>query len=179
MQDLAMQLPSKLQELIEDPSVRDVVISGGHCGVDRGNGILEIANPFTPEELEGELRQLAFEAGVRCDIARPAADIALDRYRIHAVLPYGISTTSHLSLRVHPEVRTQLIADLAALAAADTMTGIIAGVPCENAREIALGNGASLESCRIVSQVVSVRVGKEHLVFEVVASADARALGSM
>lgn len=80
---------------------------------------------------------------------------------------------------LHLEVRTQLIADLAALAAADTMTGIIAGVPCENAREIALGNGASLESCRIVSQVVSVRVGKEHLMFEVVASADARALGSM
>ncbi|MEL0135763.1 MAG: hypothetical protein VW803_06270, partial [Aquiluna sp.] len=72
-----MQLPSKLQELIEDPSVRDVVISGGYCGVDRGFGISEIANPFTPEELEGELRQLAFEAGVRCDIANPAADIAL------------------------------------------------------------------------------------------------------
>ncbi|MEL0319598.1 MAG: hypothetical protein VXA46_02570, partial [Aquiluna sp.] len=92
-----MQLPSKLQELIEDPSVRDVVISGGYCGVDRGYGILEIANPFTPEELEGELRQLAFEAGVRCDIANPAADIALDHYRLHAVLPYGISTTPHLS----------------------------------------------------------------------------------
>lgn len=54
-----MQLPSKLQELIEDPSVRDVVISGGYCGVDRGFGIFEIANQFTPEELEGELRQLA------------------------------------------------------------------------------------------------------------------------
>ena len=77
------------------------------------------------------------------------------------------------------EVRTQLIADLAALTAADTMTGIIAGVPCQNAREIALGNGASLESCRIVSQVVSVRVGKEHLMFEVFAGADAKAMGSM
>ena len=72
-----------------------------------------------------------------------------------------------------------MIADLAALTAADTMTGIIAGVPCQNAREIALGNGASLESCRIVSQVVSVRVGKEHLMFEVVAGADAKAMGSM
>ena len=98
-----MQLPSKLQVLVEDPGVRDVVISGEHCGVDRGFGIFEIENPFTPEELEGELRQLAFETGVRCDIANPAADIALGRYRIHAVLPYGISTTPHLSLRVHPD----------------------------------------------------------------------------
>ena len=80
---------------------------------------------------------------------------------------------------IYLETRTQLFADLAALAAADTLAGIISGIPCENAREIAFGNGASLESCRIVSQVVSVRVGKEHLVFGVVASADARALGSM
>ena len=97
-----MRLPQKLQELVEDPSVRDVMISGDYCGVDRGQGIIEVANPFTPEELEGELRQLAFENGVRCDIANPAADIALDRYRLHAVLPYGISTTPHLSLRAHP-----------------------------------------------------------------------------
>jgi pilus assembly protein CpaF len=103
-----MKLPSKLQELVEDPGVRDVLISGEYCGVDRGYGIARVANPFSAEELEGELRQLAFETGVRCDIANPAADIALDRYRLHAVLPYGISTTPHLSLRVHPEKHLRL-----------------------------------------------------------------------
>ena len=76
------------------------------------------------------------------------------------------------------EVRTQLVADLAAIAAADTMTGIIAGIPCENAREIAAGNGASLDSCRIVSEVVSIRVGKQDLFFEVFASAKAVAMGA-
>ena len=77
------------------------------------------------------------------------------------------------------EGRAQLVADLAAIAAADTMTGIIAGIPCENAREIAAGNGASLDSCRIVSEVVSIRVGKQDLLFEVFASAEAVAMGAM
>lgn len=77
------------------------------------------------------------------------------------------------------EVRTQLVADLAAIAAADTVTGIIAGIPCENAREIATGNGASLDSCRIVSEVVSIRVGKQDLLFQVFASAEAAAVGAM
>ena len=77
------------------------------------------------------------------------------------------------------EVRTQLVADLAAIAAADTVTGIIAGIPCENAREIAAGNGASLDSCRIVSEVVSIRVGKQDLPFQVFASAEAAAMGAM
>ena len=98
---------------------------------------------------------------------------------IIAITSVFLSGISLAQSWLHLEVRTQLVADLAALAAADTMTGIIAGVPCQNAREIALGNGASLESCRIVSQVVSVRVGKEHLMFEVVAGADAKAMGSM
>ena len=77
------------------------------------------------------------------------------------------------------EVRTQLVADLAAIAAADTVTGVIAGIPCENAREIAAGNGASLDSCRIVSEVVSIRVGKQDLLFQVFASAEAAAVGAM
>ena len=98
-----MQLPTKLLELVEDPKVRDLVISGDYCAIDRGCGLEEIASPFTTVELEGELRQLAFEAGERCDIAKPAADIAFDRFRIHAVLPFGISESPQLSLRVHPQ----------------------------------------------------------------------------
>ena len=76
---------------------------------------------------------------------------------------------------LHIEARTQLVADLTALAAADTLAGIISGIPCENAREIAASNGASLDSCRIVSEVVSIRVGKHDLMFEVYATAKARA----
>ena len=97
-----MQLPLKLTQLVEIPDVRDIVISGTYCAIDRGRGLEEIASPFSVSELEGELRQLAFDAGVRFDIAKPAADIGFDRFRIHAVLPYGVSEYPILSLRVHP-----------------------------------------------------------------------------
>jgi pilus assembly protein CpaF len=103
LHDVAMELPAKLLELVKDPEVRDIVISGDFCAIDRGRGLEEATSPFTEVELEGELRQLAFEAGVRCDISKPVADIAIGRFRIHAVLPYGISTAPQLSLRVHPE----------------------------------------------------------------------------
>jgi len=36
-----------------------------------------------------------------------------------------------------------------------------------------------LDSCRIVSEVVSIRVGKQDLLFEVFASAKAVAMGAM
>lgn len=98
-----MQLPAKLLELVEDSQVRDLVISADYCAIDRGRGLEQIANPFSRAELEGELRQLAFESGERCDIAKPAADISFDRFRIHAVLPFGISNAPQLSLRVHPK----------------------------------------------------------------------------
>lgn len=53
-------------------------------------------------------------------------------------------------------VRAQLIADLAALSAADTYVGAIAGYPCEVAESIAIRNGASLTTCRIVGEVAQV-----------------------
>ena len=113
-------------------------------------------------------------------------DIDLDLGSVGLVLAGLIATCSlYLTglIMAHSwlllEARAQLVADLAAIAAADTMTGIIAGVPCENAREIAAGNGASLDSCRIVSEVVSIRVGKQDLLFQVFASAKAVAMGAI
>lgn len=69
--------------------------------------------------------------------------------------------------------RIQMISDLAALAASDSRIGIIAGYPCPNAREIALANGANLDSCRIVGGVVSVSAGKNYLGLNLSASAEA------
>ena len=60
------------------------------------------------------------------------------------------------------EVRLQGIADNAAVVAADTLNGVVAGYPCENAEQIVSRNGANLISCRIVSSVASVRVGLKH-----------------
>lgn len=56
------------------------------------------------------------------------------------------------------QVRTQLIADTAALTAADTMLGAVAGFPCENAELIVAADGAFLSSCRIVGLGAVVRV---------------------
>ena len=53
-------------------------------------------------------------------------------------------------------VKTQLVADLAALTAADTLVGAVAGYPCENAEMLARFNGASLTTCRIVGLVAQV-----------------------
>ena len=55
-------------------------------------------------------------------------------------------------------VRTQALADLAALSAADTLIGAVAGFPCENAELVIKLNGAQLTTCRIVGLVAQVSV---------------------
>ena len=49
-------------------------------------------------------------------------------------------------------------ADAAALAAADTISGLVPGVPCELAARVAARNGASLRACRADGAVVTVVV---------------------
>ena len=75
------------------------------------------------------------------------------------------------------ELRTQLIADLVATSASDSVVGIIAGLGCENAEEIAIRNGAQMLSCRIVSSVASVRVGNSHSLVKFTKEAKARPYG--
>lgn len=75
------------------------------------------------------------------------------------------------------ELRTQLIADLVATTASDTGVGIIAGLGCENAEEIAIRNGAQLLFCRIVSSVASVRVGSSYSLVVITKEAGARPFG--
>ena len=50
-------------------------------------------------------------------------------------------------------------ADAAALAAADTLSGAIAGTPCSKAAEVARANGAELDACVLDGLVATVRVG--------------------
>lgn len=76
------------------------------------------------------------------------------------------------------QVDTQLIADTAALTAADTMLGAIAGFPCENAELITTSDGASLTSCRIVGHGAIVEATKNFGIFEVSRWAEASAIGS-
>jgi secretion/DNA translocation related TadE-like protein len=67
----------------------------------------------------------------------------------------------------------QNAADAAALAAADTASGAIAGVPCEAAARAASLNGASLVSCAVDGLVASVVAARRVGVFDL--SSPARA----
>lgn len=64
-------------------------------------------------------------------------------------------------------------ADAAALAAADASAGIVTGVPCERAADLASRNGAMLASCTLDGPVADVSVHADVLGFAV--SARARA----
>jgi secretion/DNA translocation related TadE-like protein len=70
----------------------------------------------------------------------------------------AISITTSLALE---RTRLQVVADLGSLAAADTLRGLISGIPCENAELIAVSNGSFLDSCRIVGSDASVELTKQ------------------
>ncbi|MFC0196480.1 Rv3654c family TadE-like protein, partial [Microbacterium arthrosphaerae] len=54
--------------------------------------------------------------------------------------------------------RLAAAADAGALAAADTASGAITGVPCERAAEVAAEFGAGLESCQLDELIATVTV---------------------
>lgn len=61
----------------------------------------------------------------------------------------------------------QNAADAAALAAADTASGRVAGVPCEAAGEAATLGGASVTLCAVDGLIASVSVARSFLGFDV------------
>ena len=64
-------------------------------------------------------------------------------------------------------------ADAAALAAADTASGAVAGVPCAAAAEAARLNGASVTACTVDGLIASVSAARGYLGFELGAQARA------
>lgn len=64
-------------------------------------------------------------------------------------------------------------ADAAALAAADTAVGIVSGVPCAAAADVAAANGATLRSCDVDGLIVTVTVGRLLMGVSVTAAATA------
>lgn len=67
----------------------------------------------------------------------------------------------------------QNAADAAALAAADTASGAVPGVPCTAAAEAARLNGASVASCAVDGLIASVTVARSVLGFDLTSSARA------
>ena len=54
--------------------------------------------------------------------------------------------------------RLSVAADQAALAAADVASGLLPGVPCEEAARVASAHSASIDGCSIEGQVATVEV---------------------
>jgi len=67
----------------------------------------------------------------------------------------------------------QNAADASALAAADTVSGLIAGYPCQAAAEAARLNGASIAECAVDGLIATVGVQRRFLVFDLAAEARA------
>ena len=69
-------------------------------------------------------------------------------------------------------------ADAAALAAADTASGAVAGIPCDAAREAANLNDAELDGCALDGLIASVTVSRSVGGFELSSTARAGPPGS-
>ena len=97
-----MSIPDWLEPLTQIRGVKDVLLFGDQCLVDCGYGLQPVRSPFSSsEKLEQALRQLAFDAGARLDIASPMLDLSIGRTRLHMLLPHGICSHASLSMRVH------------------------------------------------------------------------------
>lgn len=87
-----------------------------------------------------------------------AAPMALIFIGAITCLLLAVTLTTDLA---HTKVRLQLAADAASLTAADTIRGLVSGIPCENADLIAVSNGAFTKKCRIVGTDASVTLTKQ------------------
>ena len=97
-------------------------------------------------------------------------------------LGLGIVATLLLVLPLYAALATRHsvagAADAAALAAADTASGLVPGHPCDLAARVAASNGAFLEKCRVDGLVVTVTVGRAILGLALRESATAGPAGS-
>ena len=101
-----------------------------------------------------------------------------------AVAAISVASTSLLASSIAfdlalSRVQNQLVADAAALAATDTLAGLIAGYPCQNAQEFVQREGLKLATCRIVGLGVSIKVENPRLLITLGASASAGRPGSI
>lgn len=69
--------------------------------------------------------------------------------------------------------RVGAAADSAALAAADTASGLIPGYPCDSAEDAARLGHVTLVSCALDGMIASVEASSRYLVFDIAARARA------
>ena len=81
--------------------------------------------------------------------------LAVGVLAIAATIGVGYAAVGAASARV---AHAAGVADAAALAAADTASGAVSGVPCERAAEVAARGGAAIASCVVDGLVATVEV---------------------
>lgn len=64
------------------------------------------------------------------------------------------------------DARLQADVDRAALAGADVLIGVVAGIPCEHATELLMHEGFEVLSCSVDSHSVRVEAGASHAGFD-------------
>ena len=64
------------------------------------------------------------------------------------------------------DARLQATVDRAALAGADVLIGVVAGIPCEHATELLMHEGFEVLSCSVDSHSVRVEAGASHAGFD-------------
>ncbi|MEO0048824.1 MAG: hypothetical protein RL556_156 [Actinomycetota bacterium] len=84
-----------------------------------------------------------------------------------------VSGITNLSLE---KTRLQAVADTVAIIASDSRQGLVAGVPCENAKRFAELNMSSLQKCFIVSLGAKISVKSQTSAILLIASAQAEPL---
>ena len=109
-----MQILEPVRELLEQPEVTDVLISGSKKTlVERAGQLQEVSNVFESEE---ELRNWAVLAirsgGGRIDISKPISEVSLNTdwglLRFHCVLGGECSVGTQISIRRHSSKHFQL-----------------------------------------------------------------------
>lgn len=113
-------------------------------------------------------------------IGRPAAGAA-GEVGSGSILALGILAASGaLTVALVPLLAALVVgqlvqnaADAAALAAADTVSGLVAGYPCPAAHETARLNAASVTACSLDGPIATVTVSRDYLGFTIVGRARA------
>lgn len=127
-------------------------------------------------------RRTARWLGARPALARqPVATRLSDTRGAGSVTVVGIAAAIALAAMLVIAVGGALVlrqrvagaADAAALAAADTASGRLPGVPCVAAAEVAAANGAELDGCLVEGLVVTVQAGAVFGALPVTATATA------
>jgi pilus assembly protein CpaF len=99
-----MQMPARLESLFSQ-GVTDVVLVGArNCYVDRLGVLTQVPSPFAEDsELSQLLIELALEAEVRLDLAKPLADFGIGNFRFSAQLKSAVSDVPSVTIRKHPK----------------------------------------------------------------------------